>query len=297
MRLLADFIMRGKVQACLVAAFTAALPMTYWISAASAALVLLRRGSADALSVALWALLPALLWWTQGEPNALLVIAGTLALASVLRSSASWLRVLLFSLLLGAAFGVLINLLFGASVQAVATEIRSAMPQVLGAAWEQIPPTERLQVEALLVPVLVGLMAAVLQLLCLLGLVLARYWQSLLYNPGGFAREFQAIRLPVPLALLLLLGIFLLPRLQAQLAMLTPLCSLPLAFAGLALLHGLSAQKGRGGFVLVGFYVALLMFMQVIYPLLVVMAAVDSLFDFRGRAARNGGGSSTGGEG
>lgn len=297
MRVLADFIMRGKTQACLVAVVAAALPVTYWISAATAALVLLRRGGRDALSVMFWAVLPAMAWWSQGEPNALLVIAGTLALAAVLRSSVSWVRVLLSSLLLGAVFGVLISVLFGEGVRAAADEIRGMMPRVLGTAWEQIPPGERLQIESMLAPILVGLMAAVLQMLCLLALMLARYWQSLLYNPGGFAREFQSVRLPAPLAVLLLLGVFLLPKLQGQLAMLTPLCSLPLAFAGLALLHGLSAQKGRGGFLLIGFYVVLLLFMQVMYPLLVVMAAVDSLFDFRGRAMRNGGSSSPDGEG
>jgi hypothetical protein len=35
----------------------------------------------------------------------------------------------------------------------------------------------------------------------------------------------------------------------------------------------------------VGLYVTLLLFMQLIYPLLVVFAIVDSLIDFRGRLA------------
>jgi len=67
-------------------------------------------------------------------------------------------------------------------------------------------------------------------------------------------------------------------------AMLTPLCSVPLVFAGLALIHGLVAQKRLAKFWLVGLYVTLLLFMQLIYPLLVVLAIVDSLIDFRGRS-------------
>lgn len=75
------------------------------------------------------------------------------------------------------------------------------------------------------------------------------------------------------------------PNFGPQMAMLTPLCSVPLVIAGLALMHGLVAQKRLAKFWLVGLYVTLLLFMQLIYPLLVVLAIVDSLIDFRGRLA------------
>jgi hypothetical protein len=75
------------------------------------------------------------------------------------------------------------------------------------------------------------------------------------------------------------------PNFGPQLAMLTPLCSVPLMFAGLGLIHGLVAAKRLTRFWLVGLYVTLLLFMQLIYPLLVVFAIVDSLIDFRGRLA------------
>ena len=65
------------------------------------------------------------------------------------------------------------------------------------------------------------------------------------------------------------------------------------SFAGLALLHGL----GLARFWLIGLYVTLLLFMQLIYPLLVVLAVVDSLIDFRGRLARKNGAGSANGEG
>ena len=62
-----------------------------------------------------------------------------------------------------------------------------------------------------------------------------------------------------------------------------PVYGVLLALAGVALLHGLVAQKRLAGFWLVGLYVSLLLFLQLIYPLLMVLAIVDSLFDFRGR--------------
>ncbi|MCM2320469.1 MAG: hypothetical protein NDI93_14260 [Pseudomonas sp.] len=297
MRALADFVMRGRLQATLAVVIAAALPLLFWVSAAAGSLVLLRRGLNDALGIVAWALLPTLLWWHFGEPRPLLVLFGTLVLALVLRASVSWTRVLLASVLLGVLYGVIIDAVFGETVKRNAAELLELMPQMLGEAYQQMSAHEKARVGNLLTPVLTGLMAALLQLLSLLSLLLGRYWQALLYNPGGFAREFRAVRLPAPIAVALLVGIFLLPGLGIELAMLTPLCSVPLAFAGVALLHGLVAQQRLGRFWLVGLYVSLLLFMQLVYPLLVVLAVVDSLFDFRGRAARDGASGPTDGEG
>ncbi|MCQ4347602.1 hypothetical protein NGA35_09290 [Pseudomonas stutzeri] len=297
MRALADFVMRGRLQAAVTVVVATALPMLFWVGAAAGALVLLRRGLNDALGVVAWALLPTLLWWHYGEPRPLLVFAGTLALAAVLRASVSWTRVLLASLVLGVLYGVLIDALFGANVEQNAAELLGLMPQMLGEAYQQMGADEKARVAALLTPVLTGLMAALLQVLCLVCLLLARYWQALLYNPGGFGSEFRTIRLPAPLAVALLVGVFLLPGLETGLAMLTPLCSVPLAFAGVALVHGLVARQSLGRFWLVGMYVSLLLFMQLVYPLLVVLAVVDSLFDFRGRAGRDSAQGPTDGEG
>ncbi|MNN08244.1 hypothetical protein D3C81_1210940 [compost metagenome] len=244
-----------------------------------------------------WALLPTLLWWYFGEPRPLLVLFGTLVLAVVLRASVSWTRVLLASVLLGVLYGVIIDAVFGEVVKRNASELLELMPQMLGENYRQMTADEKAQIGELLAPVLTGLMAGLLQLLSLLCVLLGRYWQALLYNPGGFGREFRAVRLPAPMAVSLLVGIFLLPGLSIELAMLTPLCSVPLAFAGVALLHGLVAQQRLARFWLVGLYVSLLLFMQLVYPLLVVLAVVDSLFDFRGRAARDGANGPTDGEG
>ena len=297
MRALADFVMRGRLQAAFTVVVTAALPLLFWVSAAAGALVLLRRGLNDALGIALWAVLPAVLWWHFGEPQPLLVMLGSLVLAQVLRVSVSWTRVLLASVLLGALYGAIIDAAFGEVVKRNAGELLDLMPQMLGEQYRQMTAGEKARLGELLAPVLTGLMAGLLQVLSLFCVVLGRYWQALLYNPGGFGREFRAIRLPAPLAISLLGGVFLLPGLSIELAVLTPLCSVPLAFAGLALLHGLVAQQRLARFWLVGLYVSLLLFMQLAYPLLVVLAVVDGLFDFRGRVVRDGASGPTDGEG
>ncbi|MCY1349923.1 hypothetical protein D9M69_361410 [compost metagenome] len=297
MRALAEFIMRGRMQAILVVAGSAALPLLFWLSAAAGSLVLLRRGLSDAFGIVFWAMLPALGWWYFGEPRTLMVLLGTLGLALVLRASQSWIRVLLCSVALGVVYGVVLGAAFREPIEAIAAELQKLMPQMLGGLHQQLPVEEQTRLNALLAPVLTGLMAALLQIVSLLCLMLGRYWQAALYNPGGFGREFRALRLPPSLAMLLLAGMLLGPNLGVQAAMLTPLCSVPLAFAGAALIHGLVADGKLARFWLVGLYVTLLLFMQLIYPLLAVFAVVDSLIDFRGRLARKNGAGSANGEG
>lgn len=297
MRALADFIMRGRVQATLVVVGCAALPLLFWLSAAASCLVLLRRGLGDAVGILAWAVLPALVWWYFGDPRTLLVLLGSLGLALMLRAGHSWVRVLLGSIALGLVFSVVLGAVFREPIAALAVELHKLMPQMLDGVYQQLSVDERARLESLIAPVLTGLMAALLQIVSLLCLMLGRYWQAALYNPGGFGQEFHALRLPPALAFGLLAVMLVGPNLGVGLAMLTPMCSVPLAFAGLALLHGLSAQGRLARFWLVGLYVSLLLFLQLGYPLLVVLAIVDSLIDFRGRSARNNGAGPANGEG
>ena len=114
-------------------------------------------------------------------------------------------------------------------------------------------------------------------------LTLGRWWQSLLYNPGGIGEEFRKLRLPIPVAFGLLLlgwGFGLAGMLEWVL-----LVTVPLVVVGLVLVHSLASQRGWNSLVMVVFYVLLVFLVQIIYLMLVVMALLDSLLDFR-RVAR-----------
>lgn len=286
MRALAEFIMRGRVQATLVVAGCSALPLLYWLGAAAASLVLLRRGLQGSIGVLALGVLPALLWWlTFDDPRALLVLLGSSSLALVLRASESWNRVLLVSIAMGLVFAGVLGAAFRPQIEALSQELIKILPMALGEVYQQLSVEERARLATLIAPILTGLIAALLQAISVLSLILGRYWQAVLYNPGGFGREFRAIRIPLGPAMLLLACMLVGPSFGPQLAMLTPMCSVPLAFAGLALIHGLVAQGRLARFWLVGVYITMLPFMQLIYPLLVVLAIVDSLIDFRGRLA------------
>jgi len=104
MRGLAEFIMRGRWQALAVAVIGAGSLLFGWLSAAAIALVTLRKGVVDGSWLVLWALLPALLAaWMSGDIGSIVLLAGTFALAVVLRVSVS----LAVAVLASAALGIL----------------------------------------------------------------------------------------------------------------------------------------------------------------------------------------------
>ena len=282
MRRLAEFIMRGRMQAIVVVALASALPMMFWLGAAAASIVLLRRGLNDALSVIVWALLPAAVWVYFGDPRPILGILGALIIAYTLRATASWSKALLASLLVGVVFAWVLGIVFAQPLADLAAELNEIVAKMLTELYEQLSAEEQLQLQSLIVPVLTGLMAAVLQVLCVLSVLLARYWQAALYNPGGFGHEFKRLRLPAVIVFPLVFGMLFAPSLGIQAAILTPVCSVPLVFTGLAVVHGLVAKYRLGNFWLIGLYVGMVLFTQLTYPLLMVLAIVDSVFDFRG---------------
>ncbi|MBG6290596.1 MULTISPECIES: hypothetical protein [Pseudomonas] len=280
MRALAEFVMRGRMQATLVVVAAAVLQPLFWLGAAAGSLVLLRRGAGDAFGILVWALLPALAWWYLGDPSVSLVLVGSAVLAQVLRSKVSWNQVMLASVVLGAVFVLLLSTVSAGLVAGLADAFGKALPQVLAEA--KLSPEQMAALQAEMVPTITGLMAASLQTISLLCLMLARYWQAVLFNPEGFGREFRALRLSPGTAVALLVGVVALPFAGPAATMLAPLCMIPLLFAGIALGHGLAALKKLPGFWLAPLY--LLVF--VLGNVICLVAVVDSLFDFRGRLAK-----------
>ena len=90
MRALAQYVMRGPLQAGGVAAVTTAVPLLFWIGAAVIGLVILRLGIRQGLNTGVWALMPALGWAVYGQdPTSLVVLLQVLVLVLV-TSVTSW---------------------------------------------------------------------------------------------------------------------------------------------------------------------------------------------------------------
>lgn len=282
MRGLAEYIMRGRKEATLVVAIAAAIPLLFWFSAAALALVILRRGLSEAMPVLVWGILPALAWAMVGDLTPLLVILGSAGLALLLRQRSDWALVVTVAVPLGVVYALLLLAMLNAPLQELAGQIREMLPEMLAGMNGGLNEADTAQLGELLVPLLAGLMGSVHALMALVSLMIARSWQARLYNPGGFREEFHQLRLS-PLVAIVLLVLTLVGPQWSELALVAPIASVPLLLAGIALIHGIVGLRNLGTAWLVAMYVLFAFVAQLIYPLIMFLALVDSLFDFRSR--------------
>lgn len=285
MRALAQFVMRGPLQAAGVAAFTTAIPLLFWIGAAVIGLVILRLGLSQGLSIGLWALLPALGWsWVGQDPTSLAVLLEVALMATVLRVSSSWERALLAGSALAVITGVLLPVLYpGLLNQLVETGVsfyHEYNPEVARQMGDQLEPVIRQTMNAS--------MAGTFLFAGVVLTMLARSWQAGLYNPGGFRKEFHAFRLSGPVALVCVVAIFAGAFLGLNSVLVAWAAGLPLVIAAIALVHGVVGRKGLGMQWLVMFYIALLLLGPSLLLLLLVLAFVDSWLDIRRRIKPSG---------
>ncbi len=280
MKGLAAFVMRGRFQALMVTVAGAGSLLFCWISAAVVALVTLRKGAGAGAWLLAWALLPSgALLYAYGDSGPLTLLVGTTLLAAVLRSTVNLPLALLVCVPVGALTGLGLVAFGGEYLDQIVT----VFGQFLGTMEQQLSqggePVVLARPDALQVAGMLGAGTAASSALCLL---LARYWQAALYNPGGFGQEFRALYYPPVVTAALALGAVALASGGAQYRTWAMICVVPLALAGLALVHARAAWRGQGKGWLAGFYVVWLFFDPV--KLLVVFAAIaDSWFKFRQR--------------
>ena len=204
MQAIARYIMRGRLQAVLVAAGAALLslllPPLNYISSAVIALVTLRKGWNEGLIVIV------------GAALALMLCAGLMPdpLKAVLLAAVIWLPVWLLALVLrhtvslstmvsaAALIGCLIVVGVYVGVDDPAQFWRNALGGLVEQARQQNETVAADALEKMVTsaaPIMTGMLAAALMLGLALSVFLGRWWQALLYNPGGFGREFHGLRL------------------------------------------------------------------------------------------------------
>ena len=277
MRALAEFIMRGRPQACLVALVGVVVP---FVGPATVGLVTLRKGSFEGVLVALWASLPFFVSYFAGQSNPFLAVMSIIALVNmslvgnVLRATASWNLALVADALAAVGLALFAGLVF----QNDLTALMSDLDEIFASASQQLE-------QKFVLPPASGILAWVAwmsALSALIGLVVARWWQALLFNPGGFQEEFHGVRLEPKVGMgcliLVILGFTVLGGFQFWLQ----LASLPLIVCGLSLLHYTVKSRKASSHWLVLIYLGL-MLGPVTSGLLVVLGAIDSVLNLRAR--------------
>lgn len=129
-----------------------------------------------------------------------------------------------------------------------------------------------------------GLVAMGLGFSAMLTLLYARWMQGMLFNPGGFAAEFIAIKLPRTV-LVLVLVVLIAARAYNQSMMkdLFMIAMMVYFMTGIAVLHGVFVQYRWNRNWLVAPYIGLMFLPYILIPGLAILGAADSLIDFRSR--------------
>lgn len=296
MQSLASFTMRGRSQATLVAAAFAILslivPLIGLISSAVIALVTLRKGADEGLIVGAFAGFAGGLLAFAALGNPLPAVGFVLilwlpvwVLALILRQTRSLVLTVQVATLFGLLVVVGIRLLAADPVAYWMELLEPARRSLIGNSVIDAAVSEQLVAQA--ARWITGAFAAASYFQLLLALFVGRWWQALLYNPGGFGAEFRALRIRSEVGYLALgLAVVVLLLDEAMWATELLLLLAPLFFLqGVAIVHNLAhAYSAHRGW-LIGFYGLLLLAMPYAEILVAGLGFLDSWGDLRARVA------------
>lgn len=292
MQALARWVMRGPVEATvLVVVFgflSWYLPPLAYLAGAVVALLAMQLDGARALAVAaaataVMALLSLVLLGSvlPGLAGGFLSLAPLGILGELVRRNGTLAAGLIGAALLGIVLAAAGWWLPADPHQWWLEQLQQFLERALGAeAVAEVPP-EDLQTLARLMPGLLGLMSVAG---LFVSLMLGRWWQALLYNPGGFRRDFHALSMgrALALAVVVLAG---LGAAGLDVAANAALAGMAAAlFHGVAIVHALVAKLPQGILWLAPFYVLLVFMLPYLGLMLAVAGVLDTVLDFRRRA-------------
>ena len=278
----ASYVMRGRRQAVIVGLLFTILPLFGWVSNVIVSLVTLRKGAKEGAIILLWIILPAVVVASLG--NRLIILYGilggrvfTYVLALILRQTQSWKAVLTASLLLG-LFAVLLVHAWIPNITEVWVNHFDHYSLLFKNQFNIVVNASRLKLFAKFAT---GFQVAFITLSVLINLILARGFQSMLYNPGQLRPELKNVRLSLwEVIVFLLIGISsFFGVAMAQDAL--PVVGLIFVLAGISVFHAMADLKNVTNKWIFLFYVVLAVFFPYVAIVLIIFAIIDSLFNLR----------------
>lgn len=255
------------------------MPPISIVSSATVALVTLRRGAYEGLLVLISASVAAAALGYLILENfqfalgyALILWLPVWVISVILREG----RHLSLALEMSSIYGVLAVLGFYYFVENPALywqAILQIMIQPMAQASEI--PVEQLEKTILLLSqYMTGILATGSVTGLLLGLLLARWWQANLYNPGGFGIEYLSLRMPARFTIITMV-VFLVAAVSsgvfAQLAWnIGIILFMVYAFVGTAIVHALIGRTKARRFLLPLFYILFFVVPQVVLPVAII---------------------------
>ncbi|PHS25620.1 MAG: DUF2232 domain-containing protein [Methylophaga sp.] len=294
--------MKGSVYAAgIIAIFSLValvLPPFNYIASGIVALYTLRMGPKEGIKV---------IGLTTVMVTLVTLLFADKSFISVVFLLSSWLPIMVASLVLGytrsLAMSILVaggmGILFVVGLYLFIPDPALWWQQLMAPFWDVISqqagwnlsPGETQEMVAVLSIMMTGLVAASLTINIVVGLLIGRALQAKLYNPGGFADEFQQLSLGKPAAVLtiVLMAITILP-LGNELALLRECLLVVLAvFAlqGLSVVHAIVKNQQKSTFWLVAIYVLLITILPQMVVILAMIGILEQWFNFRHRSSND----------
>ncbi|MEW8330932.1 MAG: DUF2232 domain-containing protein [Candidatus Thiodiazotropha sp.] len=296
MKALASFVMRGPSQSAMAATGLTMLSLIFpfigILGSACIGLVFLRQDASGGIKTLLLSTLAVALLTGVIFSNPLMAIGvllvlwvPTAMLGMVLRNT----RSLAFTTQAAIGFGLLVVLIQYIVLSDPAAFWQQYM-QPLGERFVDaglLDQAQSLKLVEQMSVVMCGAVAVVFMLQLLFSLYLARWWQAMLYNPGGFATEFHRLRVHWSVGIVgaLAMLLLMLPGESAP-AILSCLGTVVLGvlfLQGLAVAHGVFKGMKSAQLWLVVTYLLLFVFMPQMVVVLTSIGLLDVWIDFRTR--------------
>jgi len=296
---LAAYIMRGRMQAVLVASLLALIslfmhplikPVIIIVSFATIALVTLRRGALEGLYTLLYATAATALL------GGLLVGDASFVLLMLVSCLTMWLPVWLVAvvlretryLALAVELAVFIGVLGVAGFYAYAGDPSTTWQAAFAPLLEMLPEDAPVQGVrdwiTMFSHYMTGVFAASTLFAVLFGLFLGRWWQSVLYNPEGFKREFLSLRTGSRLAISSIIVVIVAKTTEGILAEMAwnviILLFVLYLFIGTSVLHTMFSSMKQSKYLVPLFYITMFLIPHVMLPVALV-GLCDAWFNLR----------------
>jgi len=293
--MMAGFIMAGRIQAAIFVIVSTLvslmLPPMIVFSSAAIALITLRKGWQQGIIYSLLATATLMVisgFLQQDVSRGLLAGLVTwlpiLFVASFLAITNSWDKTLQLILVI-AVVGVLLFHLLYPNAATFWIELLEPLKPLLQKSYQfsdaKIDESIKLASQWM-----TGTFAAAFALLTIISLMIARNWQALLFNPGGFGEEFRQIRIgkqaTIGLLAAMALAVFTNNQMIIELIMVAIAIFM---FQGISLAHGLVKLRGMGVGWLIALYALIFILLIQMIVLLATFGVIDNYVDFRKKQA------------
>lgn len=301
LRRFTDFILQSRLQAMGAAFAISLIPLIgSSLSVLVAGLITLRKGAYEGTLVLCAGLAPYLMSYLIASPESsqaqMFFIATTAVVvinvftwlyAIVLRRYGNWNLVIEIAMFSGIAMVAVVHLFYPDIQSWWSSLVTGYMNKTLnqlaidGAVIPDDTRASLMATTAQFADYATGMLVASLLFNALLQLVLARWWQAVIFNPGGLRKELHQIRLSYLSAMIFVAAIGLAVIGNAFGFDVMPVIIAAFCAAGLSLIHRMLLPNKNSWFWLTLVYLGLIFLSQVGIVAVSILGLFDSLFDFR----------------